>query len=172
MVMFQINPAAMFAAIFVMFLLYAVLKRRQLVLGSGDTWGGVWSAVVRMGLVRLRDSESREHRRNWRPNMIVVARQQTRRGLVEFGKKLVGDRGIITHFDLVEGAQRQARVDTALETEYPGLFARIQGCDDVFEEIGNLATNFGFAGMETNTCLLYTSPSPRDATLSRMPSSA
>ena len=26
--------------------------------------------------------------------------------------------------------------------------------------------------MEYNTCLLYTSPSPRDATLSRMPSSA
>ena len=25
---------------------------------------------------------------------------------------------------------------------------------------------------DTNTCLLYTSPSPRDATLSRMPSSA
>ena len=27
-------------------------------------------------------------------------------------------------------------------------------------------------GGHTNTCLLYTSPSPRDATLSRMPSSA
>ena len=27
-------------------------------------------------------------------------------------------------------------------------------------------------GAETTTCLLYTSPSPRDATLSRMPSSA
>ena len=26
--------------------------------------------------------------------------------------------------------------------------------------------------VEPNTCLLYTSPSPRDATLSRMPSSA
>ena len=26
--------------------------------------------------------------------------------------------------------------------------------------------------MSTNPCLLYTSPSPRDATLSRMPSSA
>ena len=26
--------------------------------------------------------------------------------------------------------------------------------------------------MHANTCLLYTSPSPRDATLSRMPSSA
>ena len=28
------------------------------------------------------------------------------------------------------------------------------------------------AAMDTVTCLLYTSPSPRDATLSRMPSSA
>ena len=27
-------------------------------------------------------------------------------------------------------------------------------------------------GSEANSCLLYTSPSPRDATLSRMPSSA
>ena len=27
-------------------------------------------------------------------------------------------------------------------------------------------------GASANTCLLYTSPSPRDATLSRMPSSA
>ena len=28
------------------------------------------------------------------------------------------------------------------------------------------------SGAELNNCLLYTSPSPRDATLSRMPSSA
>ena len=28
------------------------------------------------------------------------------------------------------------------------------------------------AGLDKNACLLYTSPSPRDATLSRMPSSA
>ena len=33
-----------------------------------------------------------------------------------------------------------------------------------------IASVFGEAGM--HTCLLYTSPSPRDATLSRMPSSA
>ena len=30
----------------------------------------------------------------------------------------------------------------------------------------------GYRGRRKNTCLLYTSPSPRDATLSRMPSSA
>ena len=30
----------------------------------------------------------------------------------------------------------------------------------------------GVGGGNANSCLLYTSPSPRDATLSRMPSSA
>ena len=35
----------------------------------------------------------------------------------------------------------------------------------------DLATKGGYLG-SFNTCLLYTSPSPRDATLSRMPSSA
>ena len=35
------------------------------------------------------------------------------------------------------------------------------------------APNISFSGINlANTCLLYTSPSPRDATLSRMPSSA
>ena len=32
--------------------------------------------------------------------------------------------------------------------------------------------NINLEGLEGKTCLLYTSPSPRDATLSRMPSSA
>ena len=32
--------------------------------------------------------------------------------------------------------------------------------------------NVGYGNPKVNDCLLYTSPSPRDATLSRMPSSA
>ena len=35
-----------------------------------------------------------------------------------------------------------------------------------------IAKGMNCIGLEGNTCLLYTSPSPRDATLSRMPSSA
>ena len=34
------------------------------------------------------------------------------------------------------------------------------------------AVDFQFKNKQYTTCLLYTSPSPRDATLSRMPSSA
>ena len=40
--------------------------------------------------------------------------------------------------------------------------------DSGFAKIGIL----GKSNPEFNSCLLYTSPSPRDATLSRMPSSA
>ena len=39
-------------------------------------------------------------------------------------------------------------------------------------EDGKIDFLFFFECRELNTCLLYTSPSPRDATLSRMPSSA
>ena len=43
--------------------------------------------------------------------------------------------------------------------------------DDVSLSV-NKGQIVGIAGVEGNGCLLYTSPSPRDATLSRMPSSA
>ena len=48
----------------------------------------------------------------------------------------------------------------------------VGGCDIMKEmaESGELIELFNTRGIKT--CLLYTSPSPRDATLSRMPSSA
>jgi amino acid transporter len=154
MVMFQINALAMFGAIVIMGLIYLVLKRRQLVLQSGDTWGGVWSAVVRAGLLRLRQSDTTAATRNWRPNMILLSRGRRRRDMIRFGQSIVGDRGILTHFDLVPGAPRKARVDSALEAEYPGLFARSQGCDNPYTAIPNLVSSFGLAGMESNVVLL------------------
>ena len=36
----------------------------------------------------------------------------------------------------------------------------------------NVGDPFGYSRYQSNTCLLYTSPSPRDGLLSRMPSSA
>ena len=47
------------------------------------------------------------------------------------------------------------------------LFART----DVLRSFGGFDESFGFFGEDT-ACLLYTSPSPRDGLLSRMPSSA
>ena len=43
---------------------------------------------------------------------------------------------------------------------------------DIMEEAQKVTTKGASFGMSYMYCLLYTSPSPRDATLSRMPSSA
>ena len=53
---------------------------------------------------------------------------------------------------------------------FKGILAQKSKMDDVWE----LSENAGIDSpqLRTRTCLLYTSPSPRDATLSRMPSSA
>ena len=46
------------------------------------------------------------------------------------------------------------------------------GSLDLASEIGSMCDIAIISGDDSMTCLLYTSPSPRDATLSRMPSSA
>ena len=60
-------------------------------------------------------------------------------------------------------------------------FANLQGANRLYRNLGDWkfaditdASGVGCAGQLSTgaTCLLYTSPSPRDATLSRMPSSA
>ena len=50
--------------------------------------------------------------------------------------------------------------------------AGIQADIKTVTALGGFATTAITALTAQNTCLLYTSPSPRDATLSRMPSSA
>ena len=42
----------------------------------------------------------------------------------------------------------------------------------VDDEVMRTSAQYGVENLIIYTCLLYTSPSPRDATLSRMPSSA
>ena len=70
------------------------------------------------------------------------------------------------HFIFDKATKTCAIVDPAWE---PNLFI------EKIQESGYTLTDIWVThwhGDHTNACLLYTSPSPRDATLSRMPSSA
>ena len=51
---------------------------------------------------------------------------------------------------------------------------KITGCPDsfIYDFIGKIQNEWHPESCHSIVCLLYTSPSPRDATLSRMPSSA
>ena len=66
-----------------------------------------------------------------------------------------------------------------LVTTFATLFATATFAQTVSIGVSGTALYYDASGSETvkssgtvNDCLLYTSPSPRDATLSRMPSSA
>ena len=72
--------------------------------------------------------------------------------------------------DIVNGTiEREELINTEINNHLEQDL-KIKNMDKVFQIIIKSAI-FEFL-YKPNTCLLYTSPSPRDATLSRMPSSA
>ena len=58
------------------------------------------------------------------------------------------------------------------KTEYGTKLPNITNSIDVLNINTTAITDSIVNGINTNTCLIYTSPSPRDGLLSRMPSSA
>ena len=51
-------------------------------------------------------------------------------------------------------------------------YAKVSNQEMFTAALDGLVSRFNLQGEQLGICLLYTSPSPRDATLSRMPSSA
>ena len=70
-VMLQLDFIAMVGATIILGALFLYLKRKELTLETGDTWGNVWSSIVRKGLAKL--SRGSADPRNWRPNIILFS---------------------------------------------------------------------------------------------------
>ena len=68
--------------------------------------------------------------------------------------------------------------DASLQTEWKDTFTRVLHpfaphlAEEFWSILGNTTSVFTSTWPEYDDCLLYTSPSPRDGLLSRMPSSA
>ena len=116
--------------------------------------------------------------------LLKEIKSQIRQAEIEFSR-VVGSVNLIA----VSKVQPNERIEAVLEqghrifgenriqeaqSKWPGFKERFEGIE--LHIIGPLQTNKTRAAIELadciHTCLLYTSPSPRDATLSRMPSSA
>ena len=78
------------------------------------------------------------------------------------------DHGDHMHLDQVEEAFNQALVLKPTDTQVLNALGVLQFIRRDFDK----AQGYFKTAIKENPCLLYTSPSPRDATLSRMPSSA
>ncbi len=160
-VMFLINPYACVAAVVLELLLYLSLRRRSLQRRWGDARAGVWMALIRFALFRLKDHGADP--RNWRPNILVfVGAPEKRIGLVRLASWFHQDRGLITASQLLVGDLTRENfeiralrdeMDRALATEGLLAFSEV----DVVKEfesgaIGTAQAN-GIAGLQSNTIL-------------------
>ena len=164
LVMIQLDLLALFAAALILGLLFFYIKRKELVLESGDTWSGVWATIVRAGIAHLGIEKTQES--NWRPNIIMYGgTEQQRSYLVQFGKAICGRLGILSSFELIKSSEKAAlrRSDETLAGEdavAQHTFSFRYYCNDVYEGMEEVSRLYGFHGMEPNTILMGWSRNP------------
>ena len=158
-VMFKLDMLAMVAALVIIGGVFLWLQRKQISLGTGDVWQSVWSTVVKSGLKRMEVAE--DHKRNWKPNiMLFSGNSEARPHLIDFGKSLAGQVGMVTNFDLVENQEAEVlfpkhkqNVSDELLQKY-GVFGRRIEVNNIYKGIETIATTFGFSGLDPNTVLM------------------
>ena len=154
-VMIQLDILAMIGSTLVLGTVYVYLARKHLTLESGDTWEGVWSSLVRGALRRL--SESVQHRRNWRPNILQFGSREREPELLEFATTLVEHRGLLTNVEVTiantEFPRKELRKDHD-QLQQTGVFHRLVESPNEYEGIATVAGLYGFSGIDPNTVML------------------
>lgn len=167
-VMLRLDLLAMLMALIVLGGLYFYIKQKSLRLDFGDVWQSVWSTIIRSALKKMDKSILDE--RNWHPNIILFSGgTKSRPHLVELGKNMVGKQGFLSNFDLIPNKTKQVHItktsQSAFSDEsdtYDGVFTRRQEVEDIYKGIENIASNYGFSGVEPNTIMLGWSANSKD----------
>ena len=160
MVMFQLDMLSMMIALVIIAFIYYFINKKQLHLAMGDVWQSVRYSILRKMLTQLDRKQLNE--RNWRPNILLFSGgTRNRPHLIQFGKYLVGEHGVISNFDLVLNTssrilfpRNKQQIDDHENGHVEGIFARRQECNDIYEGIKTIAATYGFSGVEPNTVLL------------------
>jgi hypothetical protein len=157
-----INLPAMLAALVIIAFIYFGLQRKRLKKTWGDMRHGIWTALIRRGLLVLRGSEY--HPINWQPHILVLGGSpKARRHLLDLGAWIGGDRGMVTYTFLVKGDcktmgerrnQLQGSLQESIIKEHPSIFAKVHVCAEIFPGALSVAQASGVAGFEPNTVLL------------------
>jgi len=168
-VMFLINRLACLAAISLEILLYLYLRRKAMHSRSGDVRAGLWLAVARFALLRLR--ELTQKARNWRPQILLfTANPASRMGLVRMANWFNQNRGVVTICQVVEGEltveeprirKRLESIETALENEGMVAFSEVDVVPQFESGVLGIAQANGMAGLQSNTLMFGWPDSPK-----------
>jgi hypothetical protein len=161
-VMSIINLPAMVSALLFCGAIFVLTERRDLGTAYGDARHGIWAALVRSALLRLRRAEF--HPANWRPNLLILGGNPEKRPwLLHFGNAIVQERGLVSYFALLRGSvedrwEHRASLLKELEANYseklPNVFFRVDIVRDVYSGIISVAQSYGIGSFEANSVML------------------
>ncbi len=165
-VMVLINALATVVAIVFVVGVYVWLERRSLEAAWGDVRRGLWMAVTRAGLLRLRGEADTK---NWRPHLLVLSGAPTRRWhLIDLARSLTHNRALMTVSTVLTtkgvSAERQQAMEGTihdfLEERAVQALVRVIAAPDPFVGAERLVDSYGLGALAPNTVLLGDSQNP------------
>jgi hypothetical protein len=159
-VMFLISPWACLAAVVLESALYVHLRRRAMRKRWGDVRAGMWVALARWALLKLRNHELDP--RNWRPQILLFAGDPGKRaGLVRLASWFNQDRGVVTVCRLVVGEleklqeidKMRKEMDHELEEAGVVAFPEVDVVPNFEDGVIGVAQANGIAGLHSNTVM-------------------
>ena len=165
-VMFLINPLATVVAGVSVLAIFLWLQRRGLEAAWGDVRMGIWLALTRAGLMRLKKPVDP---RNWRPHILVLSGAPMKRWhLVELATSFTHNRGILTVATVLasESVTRErklkleAGIQDFLSKRGVQALVRVVSADDPFAGSEHLAETYGLGTLVPNTILLGDTQEP------------
>jgi amino acid transporter len=159
-VMFLINPVATVVAMLVVLAIFLLLERQGLEAAWGDVRMGIWLALTRAGLLRLKKQVDP---RNWRPHLLVLSGAPMKRWhLLELASSITHNRGILNVATVLGTPSVSLERKKALELGIRDFLSkrgieslvRVVSADDPFAGSEVLVETYGLGTLVPNTILL------------------
>lgn len=159
-VMFLINATATIVAFIFVLVIYFWLERRELESTWGDVRRGIWMAITRAGLLRIRVEEDSK---TWRPNPLVLSGAPTKRWhLIDFASSITHNRGLLTvstvitndHFSVDHQKTIEDNIREFLAKRATQGLVKVITADDPFEGGERLIEAYGLGALVPNTIIL------------------
>ncbi len=156
-VMILLDFVALAGAVIVLGLLYLYLRRKSLILESGDAWSSFWTNLAKKSLLNL--TLEKGNKRNWRPNVLLFNESdKTRPHLIEMGLSLTGQLGALTDYNLITSPKSESETNIIsapiLQEKKQNYFTREFHSDSFANGIKTVSSVYGFSGFEPNTVLM------------------
>ncbi len=159
-VMLMINAAAAVTASVCVLSIFIWLKRRELKSTWGSVGEGIWMAVARAGLLRLRKTTDPK---NWRPHLLVLLGAPTKRWhLVDIAAALTHNRALMTVSAVLPEDSAGVERRSAMEATIADYLARhgvqslvrVTSAETPFIGAARLVETYGLGALSPNTVLM------------------